>query len=327
MSFTPEELAWRRRHLGASEIAGVAEISPFESPVTVWESKVFGLDFLGNEATEIGHLLEPVAAELYARRTGRSLRLSPSLEHPVHRWASATPDRIVEGEPRLVECKAVGVNMASEWGDEDDAIPEWYRAQVEWQMEVAGVSRCDVAALIGTRFQVYPIERDPVLARVLLEKGRAFWFDHVLTRVMPHVDASDATTEALKRRYPRERDEDLVPMPLPAIPWVAELRDAKAAKKEAEDRVKLASNVLRQAIGLHTGFTDPTVGKVTWTTNETDGVDWQALAGELLTGRTPDEIAAITDRFVVRPGPRVLRESPPPKPRNKKSQPRALRAA
>lgn len=326
MSFTPEEMAWRRRHLGASEIAGVAGLSPWESPITVWETKIFGLEFVGNEATEIGHLCEPIAAELYSRRTGRALRTSKSLEHPVHQWASATPDRIVEGEPILVECKAVGVNMASEWGDEEDAIPEWYRAQVEWQMEVAGVARCDVAALIGTRFAIYTIHRDPSVARVLLETGRAFWFDHVIARVMPVIDASDATTEALTRRYPRERDADLAPMPLPLIPWLGELRDAKAARKDAEERVQLATNVLRSAIRDGAGFIDPVVGKVTWTQNESDGVDWKALAQELLEGRAHDEIAALADRFTVRPGPRVLREAQPSKSK-KKSQPRALRAA
>lgn len=321
-SFTDEELAWRRRHLGASEIAAVAEISPFESPVTVWESKVLGFDFIGNEATEIGHLCEPIAAELYSRRTGRRLLMSKSLEHPVHRWASATPDRIVDGEPILVECKAVGVNMASEWGDDDDAIPEWYRAQVEWQMEVAGVARVDVAALIGTRFAIYTIHREPVIARALLERGRAFWFDYVLRRVIPPIDASEATAEFLKRRFPRERDEDLEEMPLALIPWIGELREAKALREEADARIKLATNVLRAAIADRAGYVDPTVGKVTWKTNESAGVDWKALAEDLLGGRS--DVAEIVDRFTVRPGPRVLREALPPK---KKTTPRALRAA
>lgn len=319
MSFTAEELEWRRAHLGASEIAAVAEISPFASPITVWESKVLGVDFLGNEATEIGELCEPIAAELYARRTQRALKLSKSLEHPLHRWASATPDRIVDGEPILVECKTVGVNAANEWGDEDDAIPDWYRAQVEWQMEVAGVARCDVAALIGTSFRIYRIDRDPALAAALLDRGRAFWHDYVLRRVPPPIDGSDDARAFLHRRHPHER-EGMREMPITAIPWVTEWREAKEMRKLADARIAQATNVLKSVIGDGEGIFDESIGRVTWTRNETDGVAWESLATHLMSFLDAKQASKLIDRFTVRPGPRVLREFQPSKSSSKKKR-------
>jgi putative phage-type endonuclease len=282
---TEAERAFRRTHLCSSEIAHVAGIGPFASPMQVWESKVFGLDSIPHETLEIGHLLEPVAAELFARRTGKRLRTSTTIEHPRHRWAGATPDRLVEGEELLVECKAVGVGSAPFWGEDgSDEIPDHYRAQVEWQLEVLGWRRAAVAALIGTELRVFYLERDPDLARALVEAGQRWWFRHVVTEIPPKIDGTEAASDYLSRRFPRGRArEELADMPPAVAAALLEYRECKATIDDAKARQDALANRLKLAIGESgaVGFRDPELGTVRWTKTASNGVDWQAVAEDL----------------------------------------------
>lgn len=300
------ERAFRRTHLCSSEIAHVAGIGPFAAPMQVWESKVFGLDSIPTETLEIGHLLEPVAAELFSRRTGRTLRASTTIEHPRHRWAGATPDRIVEGESMLVECKAVGVNSAPFWGDDgSDEIPDHYRAQVEWQLEVTGLRRAAVAALIGTELRVFYIERDPDLARALVEAGQRWWFRHVVTEIPPKIDGTEAASEYLSRRFPRGRArEELAEMPPAVAATLLEYRECKAAIDAAKARGEALANLLKLQIGSAgvQGFRDEELGTVRWTQTASGGTDWEGVAEELRTelGVTQEQLRAVAPERLAR---------------------------
>lgn len=282
---TDQERAFRRTHLCSSEIAHVTGIGPFAAPMQVWEAKVYGLDTIPNETLEIGHLLEPVAAELFARRTGKRLRTSTTIEHPRHRWMGATPDRLVEGESTLVECKAVGVGSAPFWGEEgSDEIPDHYRAQVEWQLEVTGLQRAAVAALIGTELRVYWIDRDPDLARALVDAGQRWWFRHVVAEVPPRIDGTEAASEYLSRRFPRSRARaELADMPPAVAAALLEYRECKATIEAAKARQEAVANRLKLQIGEAgvEGFRDPELGTVTWRKTASNGVDWQAVAEDL----------------------------------------------
>jgi putative phage-type endonuclease len=316
VSFTPAELEARRATLGASEVPAVAGLSPWASAIGVYESKVYGLHAPPNAATEVGDLLEEPIAEIYARRTGRTLVRMATITHERHPWLSATPDRLVHGEARLVEIKAVGIGTAPRWGDDEDEIPDYVRAQVEIQMEVTGLGVCDVIALIGTEPRIYTIRRDRALAADLVEIGHAFWHAHVVARVPPTMDGSDDADGYLARRFPRPLNDDLLPMPLVAIPWLDELRAAKADGAAAKARADHAGNVLRALIGAGAGFEDETYGRVTWTKNDSGGVDWKALAEETLDRvcLKGNERTERIGRFAL-PGARVLREQMPKAPK------------
>src|SRR5262245_52949583 len=64
-----DRAAWleaRRKGIGASEIAAVLGISPWESPFSLYWRKVNGWDYEPSSEMEWGTRLEPVIAEKYA---------------------------------------------------------------------------------------------------------------------------------------------------------------------------------------------------------------------------------------------------------------------
>lgn len=288
---TEADLAFRREHLCSSDIASAANVGPFAAPIQLWEAKVLGVDWIPDpdeaERLEIGHELEPVVATLYARRTGATLRQLSPIEHPSLKWVAATPDREVVGARGLLECKAVGHKSAPFWGEPDEGpagVPSYYLAQAAWQMAVTGAEWVDVAALLGTELRIYRVERDRALEAELLEAGRRFWFRFVVPAICPPVDGTEACTDYLRRRFPRDKARaELLPMPMAAAAALLEYREASAAIEVEKDRAARARNALCALIGAAgvEGFRDPELGTVTWKRTASGGVAWQAVAEEL----------------------------------------------
>src|ERR1051325_2481740 len=142
------DLAARVTGIGASEIASICGLSPYETPLDVYLRKL-GLVGEAEEdgSMEWGKRLEPVVARKYTEVTGIELTGDglETLRHPERRWMLATPDRIAEDRSRLVEIKTGGHFAASEWGRPfTDEVPRRYLVQCAWQMAVTGIDLCDV---------------------------------------------------------------------------------------------------------------------------------------------------------------------------------------
>jgi putative phage-type endonuclease len=255
-----EEKERRRATLGSSEIAAVCGVNPYSSIHSVWLSKCRSVDFEWNEATRLGHLLEPVILDIYADRYGHTLTRGEYLVHPSEPWASCTPDAYVDDAGGLVEAKLVGLRSIFQWGygntddQESDAIPLHYLCQAQWQLAVTGRPWCDVSALLGTEFRTYRIRANPGIQGQLLARGREFWTRHVKTDTPPPVDGSDGARDMLRQLYPRsgsdaiEADHELEQL-------VAKLAEARKSLEQIEAEKQLRENEikarLKDARGAH----------------------------------------------------------------------------
>src|SRR5688500_12886522 len=97
LSFTPEQLAERRKTLGASEIGAVAGLSAKRTPLDVYAEKR-GLvpPFAGNEYTEWGLRLEGAIRQKYVEVTGNLVQVvPPNMIAPNDDWMSASPDGLI----------------------------------------------------------------------------------------------------------------------------------------------------------------------------------------------------------------------------------------
>jgi putative phage-type endonuclease len=252
--FTAEELLTRRNTLGASEIAAVVGLSPWATKHDVWMSKLGLMEQRETLATRVGELIEPVIRQLYVEDSGAETAYFGTIVHPQHTWASATPDFAVSGHRRLGEIKCVGWRLARHWSTEADGVPDYYRVQAEWQMEVCDADECDIAALIGgTEFKVYRLKRDRELGALLLEKGSAFWRDFVLTATPPPADGSESARQMLKRLYPRSKGE-LLQATERHQRLVVELMAERDLVAKGEARIRLLENQVREAIGENDGL-------------------------------------------------------------------------
>jgi len=161
--------------IGASDVAGILGLSPWQSPSAVW-ARLKGLtQSQPSDATRRGHTLELGILMEYADRQDLKvykwqtshrhlhrqrlpyrvgLYRGPGIEdgrliHPSHEWAGCRPDAIVlheDGLKHLVEVKTA--RSFKEWQDAQGTpiLPPHYVVQVQWQMMVTQTALTHVEA-------------------------------------------------------------------------------------------------------------------------------------------------------------------------------------
>lgn len=256
---TPEQLVARRKSLGASEIGAVVGVNPYRNAHSVWASKVLGEEEAGNEETRLGSYFEQHIIDYYGRtvddvRPNTTTFIGPEV------WMSATPDGFSK-DGGVVEVKLIGPSMLRQWGPQGSTIvPLYYACQVQWQMMCLGVNHGTLIMNCGTTFRYYRLGADADAQRLLLEYGRKFWMNHVVTGVMPPVDGSDECAAALGRLY-GGGDRDVVVADLAMEELARGYFEAKKSADRAKDELTLAVNRIKEAIGDKHGI---------------DGMGWKA---------------------------------------------------
>jgi putative phage-type endonuclease len=245
---TPEWAALRERGIGASEIAAVVGLSPFESAFSLWHRKKGNLPGPdpANPLFYWGHALEPLVAARYAEGH-RDVQVDPcgTYGHSERTWQIANPDRLlwsVEHGPFVLEIKTT--RYGDNWGPHGGTdIPLHVRCQVMQQMDVLGVPFADVAVLIGGNdYREYRIPFDETDAAALRSAGAEFWAS-LQTDDEPPIDVSWATYEAVRDLHP-DIEEDL------DVEVDAELHSAYLATKTAADETADAHRQVKSAL-LH----------------------------------------------------------------------------
>lgn len=277
----PEWLAARREGIGASEIAAVLGISPYESPFSLYWRKVHGWQIEDAPQLEAGRRAEPMIADWFADTMDphENLVVRPAglYQHAERPWQLATPDRLVhmvcsgcdgaggarwcDGPGGLcTDCLATGlgsppvavleVKHPYSWdgyGETGSAeIPVHYRAQVLWQLDVLGVPEGYLAAYSRHEFRWFRIRRDERDLVVMRAAGQRF-MDRLASGEPPDIDEHRATLAALKRLHPTV-DPDAKPAEV-HIDLAEGYRRARAAKARAEALVDRYEARIRTAIG------------------------------------------------------------------------------
>lgn len=169
--------------IGGSDVAAIFGISPWKTPLDLWLEKSGKL--LPNESEnlwqkEIGHLLEPVVAKMYAFRTGHRVIPDTYLyQHALYPWALANVDYSMEDkdtkEAGGLECKTTTYHNADEW--KDDKVPMHYEYQCRFYMGVRDLPFWDIACMWGNGEKDFPIRRiyrDFAIEEMIFETIAAF---------------------------------------------------------------------------------------------------------------------------------------------------------
>lgn len=279
-------LRWRKGGIGASDAAAVLGLSTWTSPYSLWASKVGLLpDSPSSERQRIGLLLEPALAALFHARTGLYVvGEQTQCTHPEHPWARATVDGLVVESSESSEDDAIGVvefktDAAPGWA----AIPVAYRAQVIWQMNVAGVSHGWVAVLHGGfRFEVYEVARDESADadwRLMFDAADRFWREHVLTGDPPEIDGSESTHRTLEAMYPEHMPGTRIALD-PLADEIAERSLLKTQAKAVQARLDEIENAMRQLLADNELGTLDGVPVVSYRWSEQHRVDADAVRAE-----------------------------------------------
>lgn len=275
-------------YVGGSDIAAIVGLSPYASPLDVWAEKTRRAKFEGNRRTRAGQLLEPGILSLYAQERGVDLWFPETIVTPEH--TGCTPDA-VSSAGYDVQVKLVGLQQAERWEDvpelgvgDENGIPPEVLAQIHYEAwhiaEVHGVRgvRGHVVAQIGTDQRVYEVEIDQGFAETLVDAGRRFWRDHVVTDRMPIVKENDRPT--LGRIYPTSNG-DVVSITGEVLALAYRYAELTEEIDRADADRETVGAQLCSLIGERSGFVGVAAGvRVTW--NQQRGkIRWEPCARAL----------------------------------------------
>jgi putative phage-type endonuclease len=273
-----EWLQARRKGIGGSDAAAIAGLNKWKSPVAVYLEKIGQApeEKVNNEAAYWGTMLEDVVAQEFTKRTGLKVRRRNAiLQHPEHSFMLTNVDRFIVGEKTGLECKTASEYLKEEW--KDNEVPAQYLLQCQHYMAVTGFDSWWIAVLIGGNKFVYKkIERDEDIIEYLIQIESDFWNKHVIPRVPPAFDGSDASSDLLKDLYPTAKFDEEIELPPDASEWITKYEQAKQEEAEAAERRKEAENQLKAMLGdYEKGFAGERI--ITWKNVRSSRVDTKLL--------------------------------------------------
>ena len=264
----------RRTGIGGSDAGAILGLSPWSSPLSVWEEKRgLGSELEASEPMIWGNRLEAAIAQGWSEDHGIKVtkgRFSRSKAHP---FMVGHPD--YEADDRIIEVKMTH-HLDDRWGPEgSDKVPAHYFAQVQHYM---AVREADLATLVvlegGNRLREYTIPAVPVFQQAMIEEEAAFW-ELVKVGVPPAPDGSAASAAALKVLYPVAKE-----LTVEAPPEVEELlgqyvKAADATKRWEQEKSRLGQ-LVQGWMGEASKVTSPTY-KASWPTRK-GSISWKQAA-------------------------------------------------
>lgn len=155
-----EWLQERRKSVGASEVAAVMGMSPWNTPLDVYKSK-HGIDREFDPLLAwIGHKSETTIADWVHEWSGVPVTLEPAFmaRSEQYPFLHASFDRVSNDPFTTWQFKTAHQYTGHKW---DEGIPTDIRVQVQAEMLVAGTSRAAVVVWIGGReFRLFWEPRD-----------------------------------------------------------------------------------------------------------------------------------------------------------------------
>ena len=245
-----EWLDWRRKGIGGSDVAVALNQSPYRTARDLYYDKIGRLPQIDDEEKsitfEIGHLLEDVVAQIFAKKTGLTVYEDHMMyQHPLFPFMIADVDRFVllpDGRKAILECKTSHYNnMKTSWFN--GAVPKHYELQVKHYLSVMNLDVAYIACLFSnseTDFVWAKIERDLEEEESTILQLQEFWNNYVCSRVEPPLTENpDLVLETLRRYYgPADKTAASVSLPPSFGLTLSLLCDLKEEKKQHEAQVR-----------------------------------------------------------------------------------------
>lgn len=283
LAIIPDSEHDRRRYIGGSDVAAVLGISPWRTPLQLWEAKTaleLPSDGPQTGVKRRGQRWEGVVAEMlveHLQAQGHTVDIVGAGRRyvdPELPFLAAEIDFEIrlDGEDEItnVELKTVHPFKSAEWGEAGtDEAPLWYMAQAMHGLGVTGRRKCLIAPLFGAdEIRAFPVLRDDVTIEAMRARCVAFW-ELVTTGVRP----DPTTLSDLDRLYQGDKQA-------PAL-WAdnelhrhwLRLRAIKAEIKAREREGEAIEFDLKRAMRDAVEMRTEDMCAVTWKPHETSRFD------------------------------------------------------
>jgi putative phage-type endonuclease len=189
--------------VGGSDIGAIAGLSPWESAITKWAKKTGKIsdELEPNMSMRLGNKLETPILEIFAEEhPDYEIFTTGTWAHKDFNWQRANPDALYrkpDGTWGIIEVKF----SRDYWSE----VPQHYRAQVLWYMNVFAIQEAVLVALAGSSYQEFEVEWDSFEATSLIAAAYRFR-ESVLKVEMPDWDGSNSTFETIRAMNPKIED-------------------------------------------------------------------------------------------------------------------------
>lgn len=187
-----EWLHWRKQGIGATDISVIMGSNPYSTPLQIWEMKCgFRDEPELNHAMAHGKTYEPIAREWMNQQHQLFLKAIcvEDAEEPLFR---ASLDGYDFQTDTLVEIKCPITESVLEKARMQQAIPEYWYDQMQWQIMIAQPKRAIMALWDYRHEQCITIDMFGITNRIkkMREKAKEFWH-YVQIGKEPPVSAKD----------------------------------------------------------------------------------------------------------------------------------------
>lgn len=250
-----EWLSVRTKGIGGSDIGAICGVSPFTSARQIYFNKTGQYEealkpgAAALERMHFGHLLEPIVADEFARRTEKKLiEVGATFCHKDFPWMRANVDRLIvddNGVPYgILECKTTSEYNNEEWESGDILMSYVY--QLNWYLHILDLKYGAFACLVGgNKFYYYEVFRNDELIRdTLLPAAHDFWYNNVLALKEPELQATD--TEFVNTTFAEVAKDSEITMTgdienelaRTVFECKAKIKELEATMEEAQNRLK-----------------------------------------------------------------------------------------
>ena len=258
-TLTEEEwLDWRKKGIGGSDVAAALNMSPYRTARELYYDKI-GVEPVmeGPDKSitfQIGHLLEDVVAQIFAKKTGMSVfRDQHMYQHPLYPFMLADVDRFIhlpDGKIAILECKTAHYDTQHLWAN--GRVPRHYELQVKHYMAVMNIEVAYIACLFSNSeddFVWRKIERDLDEEENTILQLEDFWNRYVLSRVEPPlVEKPDMVLDAIRRyQGAADKSKPKITIGKEFIPALEQILDLKARKSSLDRESKKLDGQIKQA--------------------------------------------------------------------------------
>ena len=238
----PDTDAWleeRRKSIGASEVAAVMGLSPFNTALDIYKSKS-GIDkHFDPLLAFVGHASEPIMHEWVEKFSGVPVKLEPAFmaRSVAFPFLHASFDRVSNDPFVTWQFKTASAWTGHKW---DEGIPTDIRVQVQAEMLVAGTSRAAVVVWIGGReFRLFWEPRDDRFIQEHMIPALTEFWGNLERGIAP----KPSTLGELAEAWPDEGA--VMDAPEVALEWIEKRAFLLAAAKEMTDE----ADQIKQALG------------------------------------------------------------------------------
>lgn len=187
---TAEERAWRRNHIGSSDIAALFGLDPYKTATAIFWEKVEEMPEEEGEALETGNLLEEPIIQWCEKRIGHAIERKVRLVSQGNDGGVFSAN--LDGRVRRSGVEAKFSGNFERWGDEGtDQVPERVIMQTQEQCYVGDLEEVLVPAFIvdyRASFRLYRVKRHPDLIDMIVNRGMEFWEKNVKAGTPPDKD-------------------------------------------------------------------------------------------------------------------------------------------